>query len=239
MRKFMKKKLVLGAMAAVLVAITAFGLLTRQKPGPEADKPKDQTAKTDNGNSTEQDNSQQYANESDLVGPKGNVPDSAPSEKGFPLFAIPVPGVLSRSGQPTLDDFKWLKEKGWKSVVDFREDGEKGNQYAVDSKLPRFNDLGLNFLSIPIKDGGLPSREQADKFLKFVIDPMNQPAHIHCAAGIGRTGIATALYRYSVQGWPMDKAIEEASLFDKSMKKSRQDWLRKWSEDNAPGSYAK
>ncbi len=180
-----------------------------------------------------------YATNISLVGPRGNVPDNAPKGQGFDLFAIPVPGVLSRSEQPTIDDFKWLKDNGWKSVVDLREDGEKNNPTALDSKIPGFNDLGLNFLNIPIKDGTTPSVAQADQFLKFVTDPKNQPAHVHCAAGIGRTGITVALYRYSVQSWPMDKAIEEAGLFTKNINKDQKNWLAKWAASHDPGSYAK
>ena len=180
-----------------------------------------------------------YANDPTLVGPWGNVPENAPNKDEFKLFAIPVPGILSRSEQPTLDEFRWMKENGWKSVVDFRQDGEKDNQYAVDSKLPGFNELGLRFLSLPIKDGGNPTNEQADQYLKFVTDPQNQPANVHCAAGIGRTGIAVALYRYSVEGWPMDKAIAESSLYTKSLGKTQQKWLQKWASNNAAGAYAK
>jgi protein tyrosine phosphatase (PTP) superfamily phosphohydrolase (DUF442 family) len=182
-------------------------------------------------------NPKQYATNISMVGPRGNVPAGAPKDDSFKLFAIPVPGILSRSGQPSLDDFKWLKQNGWKSVVDFREDGEKSNQYALDSKLPGFNDLKLNFLSMPIKDSTTPSIDQADQFLRFVTDPKNQPSLVHCAAGIGRTGIAVALYRYSVQSWPMDKAIEEAGLFTKNINKSQQSWLNKWAANHDPGSY--
>jgi protein tyrosine phosphatase (PTP) superfamily phosphohydrolase (DUF442 family) len=181
----------------------------------------------------------QYATNISFVGPGGNVPKGAPSNESFKLFAIPVPKVLSRSAQPSLKDFQWLKENGWKSIVDFREDGEKGNQYAIDSKLPGFNGLGFNFLSIPIKDGSNPSENQADQFLSFVTDPKNQPVHVHCAAGIGRTGVAIALYRYSVQSWPMDKAIEEGGLFTKNIPSNQRNWLLKWAQNHLPGSYAK
>lgn len=217
--------------------LVAIFTLVEKKSFSKVEESKIQPVQKNSENPVEKNELGRYGSELDLVGPRGNVSDSAPKNGGFDLFAVSVPDILSRSGQPTLEEFEWLKKNGWKSVVDFREDGEKGNPYAIDSKLPGFNDLGLNFLSMPIKDGALPSREQADQFLKFVTDPKNQPVHIHCAAGIGRTGIATALYRYSVQGWPIDKIIEEASLFDKDMKKARQDWLKKWAEDNAPGGY--
>jgi hypothetical protein len=65
-------------------------------------------------------------------------------------------------------------------VVDLRQDGEKNNPQAVDSKIPGFSDLGLTFLSLPIKDGGNPTDEQADQFLKFAINPQNQPLEVHC-----------------------------------------------------------
>lgn len=180
-----------------------------------------------------------FADKVYFVGPRGNVPENAPKKKDFKLFAVPVPGVLSRSAQPSLADFLWLKNNGWKSVVDFREDGEKGNQYSIDSKLPGFNELGLNFLSIPIKDGGVPTNEQADQFLKFVTDSHNQPVHVHCASGIGRTGIAVALYRYGVESWPMEKAIQEASLFNKEIGDSQKKWLNQWASEHRPGSYLK
>ncbi|MDR3558913.1 MAG: hypothetical protein P4L58_00735 [Candidatus Pacebacteria bacterium] len=60
-----------------------------------------------------------------LVEPRGNTPRSAPKDGGFKNFTIPVPGVLSRSGQPSLADFQWLKANGWKSDIDVRIDGEK------------------------------------------------------------------------------------------------------------------
>lgn len=178
------------------------------------------------------------SNDPTLVGPRDNVPADAPNDKGFKMFAVPVPGTLSRSGQPTIADFQWLKNNGWKSVVDLRVDGEKSD-ISMDNKIPGFNDLGFNFLSIPITDGSVPTDAQGDEFLKFVTDPANQPAHVHCAAGIGRTGIMTALYRYSVQSWPMDKAIQEDAMFTKSINKTQQDWLHKWASSHNPGDYAK
>ncbi|MCX6763466.1 MAG: tyrosine-protein phosphatase [Candidatus Moranbacteria bacterium] len=228
-----KKKILAYSLASALLIIVVSVFWSYKNKIVPPKKPKQSSEVISNSQP------QNYADNPELVGPRGNVPDGAPKDNGFDNFAIPVPGILSRSGQPSLEDFKWLKQNGWKSVVDFREDGEKSNQYALDSKLPGFNDLGLNFLSLPVKDGTAPSIEQADQFLKFVTDPKNQPAHVHCAAGTGRTGVAVALYRYSVQGWPMDKAIAEKEIKFGSGNKVQRSWLLKWAENNSPGSYAK
>lgn len=170
-----------------------------------------------------------------FVGPRQNIPAGAPSDYGFWSFAVPVTGVLSRSGQPTIADFKWLKEQGGKSVVDLRVDGER-DEVGDDRKIEGFNELGFNYLALPIADGSPPTNEQAQKFLEFVTNPANQPVHVHCRGGYGRTGIMVALYRYSVQGWPWLTAIDESRLFQEGVSDSQKNWLERWAQDHVPGS---
>lgn len=173
-----------------------------------------------------------------LVGPGGNLPSGVPKKAGFKNFAVPVPGVLARSSQPNLAGFEWLKNHGWKSDIDVRIDGEK-KDIALDSKIPGFNALGLNYKEIPIPDMTAPTAAQADEFLRFVTDPKNQPTLIHCSEGIGRTGVLVAVYRYSVQGWSMNAAIREADLFKKkgALDQAQLDFLKAWAETHTPGSF--
>ena len=173
-----------------------------------------------------------------LVGPRGNVPNSAPKDYGFWSFAIPVPGVLSRSGQPTLTDFKWLKVNGWVSDIDLRIDGDH-DEVSDDAKISGFNELGFNYLKIQMVDGAAPTDAQADQFLVFVTKPENQPAEVHCRGGIGRAGIMVALYRYAVQGWSIDKIMAESKLYQGGIDQGQQNWLANYAKAHAPGSYGK
>ncbi|TSC73148.1 MAG: hypothetical protein G01um101438_171 [Parcubacteria group bacterium Gr01-1014_38] len=171
-----------------------------------------------------------------FVGPREQIPDDAPSAYGFWSFAIPVSGVFSRSGQPLVSEFTWLKERGWKSVVNLRTDGERG-EIGDDAKLQGFTNLGLTYLHIPLTDGQPPTEDQAEQFLWFVTNPENQPVHIHCRGGIGRTGTMTALYRYAVQGWPMDLAIQESRAFRGGVNARQATWLQLWAQKYPPESH--
>jgi len=170
-----------------------------------------------------------------FVGPRGDVPRDAPADYGFWSFAIPVPGVLSRSGQPTIKDFQWLKNNGWKSDIDLRIDGDH-NEVSDDAQIPGFTDLGFNYLKIQMIDGAAPTDAQAEQFLSFVTKPENQPAHVHCRGGIGRAGIMVVLYRYA-QGWPLDKAIEESRAFQGGIDAGQEKWITLWAKTHAAGSY--
>ena len=179
------------------------------------------------------------APEISFVGPRGNVPADAPTDYGFWSFAVPVPGILSRSGQPTLKDFQWLKSNGWKSDIDLRVDGDHKPEVSDDALIPGFKELGLNYLKIQMLDGAAPTEAQAEQFLAFVTKPENQPAHVHCRGGIGRAGVMVALYRYAVQGWPVDQVLEEAKLFQGGVSIAQEKFLKKYAQEHAPGSYGK
>lgn len=172
-----------------------------------------------------------------FVGPRENIPKDAPAAYGFWSFAVPVNGVISRSGQPLLSEFQWLKDNGWKGDVDLRMDGEYNDPAADDSKLAGFNALGFNYLHLNILDGHAPTTDQANQFLAFVTNPVNQPVHVHCRGGYGRAGTMIALYRYAVQGWPIDQAIAESRAFHGGISDAQKKWLTTWAATNQPGSY--
>jgi protein-tyrosine phosphatase len=171
------------------------------------------------------------ANKPVLIGPRVNLPAGAPKAYGFWSFAVIDGGKISRSGQPLMSEFGWLKKNGWKSVVDLRTDGEY-KEIGDDRKPSGFKALGFNYLALPIRDGAMPTAKQAQQFLKFATDPANQPVEVHCRGGYGRTGTLIALYRYAVDGWTMPQAIKESRLFLGGIDSGQQKWLLSWAKSN-------
>jgi atypical dual specificity phosphatase len=172
--------------------------------------------------------------ESNFAGPTSEVHPNVPKGSGFWSFSIVVPDVLSRSGQPSMIDFEWLKDHGWKSIINLRTPDEVRWQRSKE-----FKEFNFNYLALPVKDNTVPSDKQVQEFLEFVTSPYNQPVHIYCHAGVGRTGVMIALYRYMIQGWPMLIAIIEAQLRGSGLNKSQVNWLNKWAKGHKPGSFFK
>jgi protein tyrosine/serine phosphatase len=166
-----------------------------------------------------------------LIGPRGNIASSTPTAYGFWSFAVPVKSVLARSGQPTIDEFKWLKRQGFKSVINLRLDNEY-KEIADDEKLSGFKGLGFNYLRLQIHDGGIPTDKQAKEFLIFVKNKKNWPILIHCRGGIGRTGLAIALYRYEIQNWPIETALKESKSFHGGVSSTQKKWLLTWAKNH-------
>jgi Tyrosine phosphatase family len=142
-------------------------------------------------------------------------------------YGVIWPNKLTRSGMPRSDQgWDWLRNQGVKSVVTFRPEH--------DVNYDRF---GFHVMRLPM-DEDPPSEQQAEEFLRFIQDPKNQPVHIHCTAGVGRTGLMAALTRYAVDGWSLDQALGEARGYrgGKDLSETRIDWLKKWAATHQPGS---
>lgn len=115
------------------------------------------------------------------------------------------PGLVRGSRIEDPKGYEKLKQQGIKALVDLTLEGTKD---LTDGKA-----AGLNVLNVKILDNDAPTIDQMKQFLDFVTKPENSPAYVHCEAGKGRTGVATACYRMAVEGWPPEKAIHEANAF--------------------------
>src|SRR5450755_3260475 len=127
--------------------------------------------------------------------------EEAPSRQGPPNnYGVIWPRELTRSGLPHSEQgWTWLRRQGVRSIVTFRKENDIN-----------YRQFGFErVMQLPLSRSAMPTEEQATRYLKFIQDPANQPVHIHCAAGRSRTGMMAALARYSVDGWTMDRALEE------------------------------
>lgn len=153
-------------------------------------------------------------------------------------FRIVTPGVLSRSGLPSGQDLLSLSQKGWRTVVPLISAGEISAYKKIDpTTTPAFRQSGLRKVSIIINESKAPTDAQARQFLSLVTNPKNQPVHVYCRKGHARTGTMVALYRYSVEGWSMAKAIREAKRYGSGISVRQKAWLKEWARTHAPGGY--
>ncbi|HLG16937.1 MAG TPA: tyrosine-protein phosphatase [Blastocatellia bacterium] len=112
-----------------------------------------------------------------------------------------------RGAQPKGQDYADLAALGIKTVIDLQRDGRKDEQQMVESH-------GMKFYRIGLTTSSAPDKEQVALFLKLVDDPANQPVFIHCHGGRHRTGIMTAVYRFTHDSWTADRALTEMKQYD-------------------------
>jgi protein tyrosine/serine phosphatase len=112
-----------------------------------------------------------------------------------------------RGAQPDRDDYADLKALGIKTVIDLQKDFKAWEERLVKAR-------GMKFYRIPMTTRVEPTKEQLESFLRLVNDPANQPVYVHCAGGRHRTGVMTAVYRMTHDGWTADQAFKEMKRYD-------------------------
>jgi tyrosine-protein phosphatase SIW14 len=116
---------------------------------------------------------------------------------------------LYRGGQPTSEGFANLRrEVGVDTVVrlSLGEEGAAREQAEVES-------LGMQFVGIPWSTQNAPTSEQVQTFLAVFDSPAHTRVFVHCKAGADRTGVMIAVYRLAIDGWPIDRALDEMNAF--------------------------
>ncbi len=112
-----------------------------------------------------------------------------------------------RGAQPQGRDYADLAALGVKTVIDLTDDdGEASEPSMVKS-------AGMQSFRIPMSTHQPPTQGQLSQFLKIVNDPANQPVYVHCVGGRHRTGVMTAAYRMTNEGWTADRAFSEMKQY--------------------------
>ena len=71
----------------------------------------------------------------------------------------------------------------------------------------------MKFYRIPMTTSDRPSDQAVAEFLKLVTNPANLPVYVHCQGGRHRTGVMTAVYRMTQDGWTADQAYAEMKQY--------------------------
>jgi len=117
-----------------------------------------------------------------------------------------VSPMYFRGAQPEGADYVALAAFGVKTVIDLQRDGDASEKQRVEN-------AGMTFHRIPMTTHTPPTAQQLAEFLALVNDPANQPVYVHCAGGRHRTGVMTAVYRMTEEGWTSDRAFKEMKQY--------------------------
>src|SRR5205814_5910559 len=85
-------------------------------------------------------------------------------------------------------------------------DGQSGEKASVER-------AGMTYIRIPMSTHESVSTAKIAQFLSVVDDAAKQPVYVHCVGGRHRTGVMTAIYRMTEEGWSADKAFAEMKQY--------------------------
>jgi tyrosine-protein phosphatase SIW14 len=111
-----------------------------------------------------------------------------------------------RGAQPVGRDYADLAAIGVKTIIDLQEYGDKDEPAAAKQ-------AGLHYIRIGMNTRIDPTAAQLAQFLAIVNDPAQQPVYVHCAGGHHRTGVMTAVFRMTGDGWTGAQAFAEMKKY--------------------------
>jgi tyrosine-protein phosphatase SIW14 len=112
-----------------------------------------------------------------------------------------------RGAQPKASDYDDLASLGLKAIINLTSDDSDASEKALAEH------AGMKYFAIPMTTHQAPTAQQLAEFLSIVAEPANLPVYVHCVGGRHRTGVMTAAYRMTHDGWTADRAFAEMKLY--------------------------
>lgn len=114
---------------------------------------------------------------------------------------------LSVGGQPTEEDLPLLRREGYRSVVNFRADGETHDQWQPAEEGAKVEKLGLKYFHLPTLAHTLTT-DVLDRF-RAAYPNLPLPIYAHCATG--KRAAAIVLAQLACQRSMTDSEVVEAA----------------------------
>jgi uncharacterized protein (TIGR01244 family) len=112
-----------------------------------------------------------------------------------------------RGAQPDGQDYNDLAALGVKTIINLTSDDAQPNERQMTEQ------SGMRYVQIPMTTHREPTNAQIAQFLNIANDPASQPVYVHCVGGKHRTGVMTAIFRMTNDGWSADQAFSEMKQY--------------------------
>jgi protein tyrosine/serine phosphatase len=112
-----------------------------------------------------------------------------------------------RGAQPEGQDYHDLAALGVKTIINLTSDDAQPNERQMTEQ------SGMRYVQIPMTTHREPTNAQIAQFLSIANDPASQPVYVHCVGGKHRTGVMTAIFRMTNDGWSADQAFSEMKQY--------------------------
>src|SRR5271168_5138200 len=109
----------------------------------------------------------------------GQSPVRKSTVEGITNFAQ-VETTVACAGAVKPTSVAGIKKMGFASIINLRLASEPGAD--IDAEAAAAKAADINFVHLPF-NGNAPDPAVADRFIKTITEPGNQPAFIHCASG--------------------------------------------------------
>ena len=119
-----------------------------------------------------------------------------------------VDAVVACGGATETKALDGLKKDGFKTIINLRQPSEQGANVPENTTYAK--EIGLNYINIPF-NAQAPDSKAVDTFLGLIANKANQPVYVHCGSA-SRVGSMWMIKRVLQDGWPLDKATDEAKL---------------------------
>jgi protein tyrosine/serine phosphatase len=112
-----------------------------------------------------------------------------------------------RGAQPKGSDYADLAALGVTTVINLTSDDAQANEREQVER------AGMKYVQIPMTTHRPPTSAQLAQFFAIVNDPNSGPVYVHCVGGKHRTGVMTAAYRMTNDGWTSEQAFREMKQY--------------------------